>query len=79
MEESGVAWLTLNRPWGRSPLADQQLGGLVYWGIGEIVGLPILLVTVVGWMRADAMDAARIDAELDAQEAAEALRRTGGA
>ena len=72
-------WLTLNRPWGRSPLADQKLGGLVYWGIGEIVGLPILLVTVVGWMRADALDAARIDAELDAQEAAEALRRTGGA
>ncbi len=72
-------WNALNRPWGRTPLADQQLGGLVYWGIGEIVGLPILLVTVIGWMRADAKDAARIDAELDAQEAAEALRRTGDA
>jgi cytochrome c oxidase assembly factor CtaG len=72
-------WLAVHRPWGRPPLADQQLGGLVYWGIGEMVGLPILLVTVVAWMRADARDAARIDAELDAQEGAEQLRRTGGA
>ncbi|HTY72437.1 MAG TPA: cytochrome c oxidase assembly protein [Actinomycetes bacterium] len=60
-------WGTLARPWGRTPLADQRLGGLVFWGIGEVVGLPILLATVVGWMRADAAEARRIDAELDAQ------------
>jgi hypothetical protein len=39
----------------------------MFWGIGEVVGLPILLATIVGWMRADAREAARIDAELDAQ------------
>ena len=60
-------WSALGRPWGRAPLADQRLGGLMFWGIGEVVGLPILLATVVAWMRADAREAARIDAELDAQ------------
>jgi cytochrome c oxidase assembly factor CtaG len=60
-------WSTLGRPWGSTPLADQRLGGLVFWGIGEVVGLPILLATVVAWMRADAREAARVDAELDAR------------
>jgi cytochrome c oxidase assembly factor CtaG len=63
-------WLSVNRPWGRTPLADQKLGGLVFWGIGEVIGLPLLLITVIRWVRADALEAARIDAELDAQEAA---------
>ena len=35
------------------------------WAIGEVVGLPLLLLVVVQWMRADAREAARIDAELD--------------
>jgi cytochrome c oxidase assembly factor CtaG len=60
-------WAALGRPWGRTPLADQKLSGLMFWGIGEVVGLPILLATIVAWMRADACEAARIDAELDAQ------------
>jgi cytochrome c oxidase assembly factor CtaG len=63
-------WLNVNRPWGRTPLADQKLGGLVFWGIGEVIGLPLLLITVIRWMHADAAEAARIDADLDAQETA---------
>jgi cytochrome c oxidase assembly factor CtaG len=61
-------WLNVGRPWGRTPLSDQKLGGLAFWGIGEVIGLPLLLITVIRWVSADAREAARIDAELDAQE-----------
>ncbi len=64
------------RPWGRSLLSDQQFGGIVLWAIGELVGVPLLILVVIAWMRSDAADAARIDAELDrADEAREAARR----
>jgi putative membrane protein len=67
------------RPWGRSLLADQQFGGIMLWAVGEMVGLPLLLLVVIQWVRADAREAARIDAELDraedeAQAQAEAAR-----
>jgi putative membrane protein len=71
----------VGRPWGRSLLADQQFGGIVLWGIGELVGLPLLLLVVIQWMRSDAADAARIDRELDladaAREAAAAREQQG--
>ena len=57
------------RPWGRSLLSDQQFGGVVLWGIGELVGLPLLMLVVVQWVRTDAAEAARIDAELDLADA----------
>lgn len=64
------------RPWGRSLLSDQQFGGIMLWGIGELVGVPLLMIVVVQWMRSDAADAARIDRELDlADDASEAARR----
>jgi len=58
------------RPWGRSLLSDQQFGGVVLWAIGELVGLPLLALVVVQWMRSDAREAARIDRELDLADAA---------
>lgn len=58
------------RPWGRSMLSDQQFGGVVLWAIGELVGLPLLMLVVVQWVRADAQEAARIDRELDLAEEA---------
>jgi putative membrane protein len=61
-------YLGVGRPWGRSLLSDQQFGGVMLWGIGEVVGLPLLLLVVVHWVRADAREAARIDAELDLAE-----------
>ena len=65
-------YLTIGRPWGRAPLDDQKFGGVMLWAIGEVVGLPLLLLVVVQWMRADAREAARIDAELDRAEAEQA-------
>jgi putative membrane protein len=70
-------YLSVGRPWGRTPLEDQKFGGVMLWAIGEVVGLPLLLLVVIQWMRADAREAARIDAELDAAEASEAGRAEG--
>ena len=67
-------YLAVGRPWGRSPLDDQKFGGVMLWAIGEVVGLPLLIVVVVQWMRADAREAARIDAELDRAELDRAAR-----
>jgi cytochrome c oxidase assembly factor CtaG len=72
-------YLSVGRPWGRSPLEDQKFGGVVFWGIGELVGLPLLILVVVQWMRADAREAARIDAELDRADAERAARPPGPA
>jgi cytochrome c oxidase assembly factor CtaG len=61
-------YIALGRPWGRSLLSDQQFGGIMLWAIGELVGLPLLLLVIVQWIRADAREAQRIDEELDRAE-----------
>ena len=58
-------YLSVHRPWGRSVLADQKLAGQLYWAIGELVGLPILLIVAVQWMRADEREARKVDRALD--------------
>ena len=60
----------LARPWGPSLATDQVLGGGVLWILGDLVGLPFLAAQLIHMMREDESDAARIDAELDAEEAA---------
>jgi cytochrome c oxidase assembly factor CtaG len=59
----------LARPWGPSLATDQVLGGGVLWILGDLVGLPFLAAQLIHMMREDESDAARIDAELDAQQA----------
>ena len=57
-------------PWAES---DQHAAGAILWAVGEGIDLPFLIIIVVLWMRADAEEARRIDALLDAQD--EAARR----
>jgi cytochrome c oxidase assembly factor CtaG len=66
------------RPWGRSLLSDQKLGGVMLWAIGEVVGVPLLIAMVAQWMRADEREAARVDRALDdeAGDVPETLRST---
>ena len=71
---AGGYYRQVARPWGRSLLSDQQFGGIMLWGIGELVGIPLLMIVVVAWMRSDAAEAVRIDLELDAAEAAKAAQ-----
>ena len=64
----------LARPLGPSLATDQVLGGGVLWILGDLVGLPFLAAQLIHMMREDESDAARIDAELDAEEAARAAK-----
>jgi len=63
-------YLGLHRDWGRSPLADQKLGGALLWGVGESVGLPFMAIVIAHWLRQDAAEAAAVDAAEDARAAA---------
>jgi len=67
----GAGWYhAVARPWGPTLQTDQVLGGGVLWVLGDLVGLPFLAAQLIQLMREDESDAARIDAELDAREAA---------
>ena len=65
----GAYYHALARPWGPSLATDQVIGGGVLWILGNLVGLPFLAAQLIHMMREDESDAARIDAELDAQQA----------
>jgi cytochrome c oxidase assembly factor CtaG len=66
-------------PFGPSLATDQVLGGGIIWILGDAVGLPFLAVQLIQMMRADKVEAAVIDAELDAKEAARAARKAARA
>lgn len=64
----------MGRPWGPSAIEDQQKGGAVAWGIGELPTLLLAVGVAISWARSDAREAKRNDrkaerdgdAELDA-------------
>jgi len=61
-------------PFGPTLATSQVLGGGIIWILGDFVGLPFLAVQLIQMMREDKQEAAAIDAELDARDAA---RETG--
>jgi cytochrome c oxidase assembly factor CtaG len=66
-------------PWSQSHLADQHAAGSMLWVIAELLVVPFLLLVFRQWLRADARDAAAMDAVLDAEHAARApLREQAG-
>jgi hypothetical protein len=69
---AGAYYHALARPWGPSLRSDQIIGGGALWILGDIVGLPFLAAQFIQMIREDETDAAGVDAELDAAEAAEA-------
>ncbi|MDP9091860.1 MAG: cytochrome c oxidase assembly protein [Actinomycetota bacterium] len=60
-------------PWSPAALHDQQIAGATLWCVAEVIDLPFLLLVFRRWLRADARDAAEVDAVLEAERAA----RTG--
>lgn len=56
--------------WSPAPLHDQQIAGAVLWCVAELLDLPFLVLVFRQWVRADAKDAADIDAVLEAERAA---------
>lgn len=55
----------MGRPWGPSALVDQQLGGSVAWGIGELPTLALAVAVAVAWSRDDERAARRRDRRVD--------------
>jgi cytochrome c oxidase assembly factor CtaG len=74
-------YATIVRSWGPSALIDQQIGGVIMWGVGDLLLLAMVPALVASWMRADARQSIRSDARLSvarAAEAAEAAARAAG-
>jgi putative copper resistance protein D len=55
----------MGRTWGQDPLADQQTGGAIAWGIGEFPAAILTLIVSVQWSRSDAREAKRKDRASD--------------
>ncbi len=51
----------MGRPWGPSAIEDQQRGGGVAWGIGELPTLALAIAVAVLWTRSDEREARRRD------------------
>lgn len=58
-------YATLERSWGPTPLADQQLAGAIMWVGGDAVFLAAMIAAVWIWLRADEAESRRVDARLD--------------
>ena len=61
----------LGRPWGPSAIADQQTGGGVAWGIGEIPTVIVAIGVAVMWSKSDAKETKRRDRAADRDNDAE--------
>jgi putative copper resistance protein D len=54
------------------PWADQNVAGGILWAGGELVSVTLLAVLLVQWFRQSEREAARVDRQLDREEAAQA-------
>ncbi|BDZ41654.1 hypothetical protein GCM10025865_09530 [Paraoerskovia sediminicola] len=55
-------WFGLTgRPWGPSAIVDQQKGGGIAWGIGELPTLALAMIVALSWSRSDEKEARRRD------------------
>jgi len=51
--------------WGTSALADQQTGGGIAWGVGEIPTVALAIAVAVSWARSDDRESRRSDRAAD--------------
>jgi cytochrome c oxidase assembly factor CtaG len=72
-------YATIERSWGPDALTDQQIGGVVMWGAGDLLLLVAFVALVAAWMRADARRSRRSDARSLAALAALAAGAAGRA
>jgi putative copper resistance protein D len=66
---------TLQRTWGPTPLADQQLAGITMWIGGDLLFLGALAAVIYGWVKAEEMEAKRQDRALARRKADEIAAR----
>lgn len=51
----------MGRTWGDTPIVDQQVGGGIAWGIGELPTLILSGLVILSWIRTDEREAKRLD------------------
>ncbi|HEV7206591.1 MAG TPA: cytochrome c oxidase assembly protein [Jatrophihabitans sp.] len=56
--------------WTPAAIHDQRVAGAILWCVAELIDLPFLFLVYRRWLRADARDAAQVDAVLEAERAA---------
>lgn len=64
-------WHALGQTDDAALLADQQLGGGIAWGAGDIPALLIGLTLIIQWVRSDAKETRRRDRQADRDDDAE--------
>jgi len=55
----------MGRTWGPTPLEDQNTGGGIAWGIGELPTLALALIVAIQWSRSDDREQKRKDRAAD--------------
>lgn len=64
-----LAHFAVDRPaFAAVPIQDQHVAGGMLWIVAEVLDLPFLILAANRWIKADARDAAKVDAELDARQ-----------
>ena len=61
----------MGREWGLPPLEDQQQGGELAWGLGEIPTLVLAILVTWAWSRGDEREQKRRDRKADRDDDAE--------
>ena len=61
----------MGRTWGPDAITDQQYGGQLAWGMGELPVVVLAILVVTMWRRADARETARLDRKADRDHDAE--------
>ncbi|MET4059896.1 cytochrome c oxidase assembly factor CtaG/putative copper export protein [Arthrobacter sp. UYP6] len=61
----------MGRDWGLSALADQQLGGSIMWGLGEIPTVMVAIGVALQWSKTDARETRRKDRAAERNNEAE--------
>ncbi len=51
----------MGRTWGDDPLTDQQVGGGIAWGVGEVPTLVLSAMVALSWVRSDSREQKRGD------------------
>jgi cytochrome c oxidase assembly factor CtaG/putative copper export protein len=55
----------MGRTWGPDAITDQQYGGQLAWGMGELPVVLLAILVVTAWRQADARETARSDRKAD--------------
>jgi cytochrome c oxidase assembly factor CtaG/putative copper export protein len=55
----------MGRTWGPDAIRDQQYGGQLAWGMGELPVVVLAIAVFIMWRRADDRDARRLDRKAD--------------